>query len=56
MNWETRHSDVYRGGEHKVDFLPKVRIEVLATDNQAEQVADTIVERARTSEIGDDAL
>src|SRR3979490_1225718 len=42
------HSEVYRGGEYKVDFLPKVRIEVLATDGQAEQVANTIVDNART--------
>ena len=42
------HSEVYRGGEYKVDFLPKVRIEVLAADTQAEQVANTIVDNART--------
>ena len=50
------HSEVYRGGEYKVDFLPKVRIEVLSTDNQAEQVANTIVEHARTGKIGDGKL
>ena len=37
------HSAVYRGGEYKVDFLPKVRVEVLATDGQVEKVANTIV-------------
>jgi nitrogen regulatory protein P-II 1 len=50
------HSEVYRGGEYKVDFLPKVRIEVLATDSQAEQVANTIVDHARTGKIGDGKL
>jgi nitrogen regulatory protein P-II 1 len=50
------HSEVYRGGEYKVDFLPKVRIEVLATDGQAEQVANTIVDHARTGKIGDGKL
>jgi nitrogen regulatory protein P-II 1 len=50
------HSEVYRGGEYKVDFLPKVRVEVLATDTQAEQVANTIVDNARTGKIGDGKL
>ena len=50
------HSEVYRGGEYKVDFLPKVRIEVLAADGKAEQVANTIVDNARTGKIGDGKL
>ena len=50
------HSEVYRGGEYKVDFLPKVRIEVLADDGKAEQVANTIVDNARTGKIGDGKL
>jgi nitrogen regulatory protein P-II 1 len=50
------HSEVYRGGEYKVDFLPKVRVEVLAGDTQAEQVANTIVDNARTGKIGDGKL
>ena len=50
------HSEVYRGGEYKVDFLPKVRIEVLTGDTQAEQVANTIVDKARTGKIGDGKL
>jgi len=50
------HSEVYRGGEYKVDFLPKVRIEVLAADGKAEQVANTIVDHARTGKIGDGKL
>jgi nitrogen regulatory protein P-II 1 len=50
------HSEVYRGGEYKVDFLPKVRVEVLAADIQAEQVANTIVDNARTGKIGDGKL
>jgi nitrogen regulatory protein P-II 1 len=47
---------VYRGGEYKVDFLPKVRVEVLAADGKAEQVANTIVDHARTGKIGDGKL
>jgi len=50
------HSEVYRGGEYKVDFLPKVRVEVLAGDIQAEPVANTIVDNARTGKIGDGKL
>jgi nitrogen regulatory protein P-II 1 len=50
------HTEVYRGGEYKVDFIPKVRLEVLATDGQADAVADTIVEHARTGKIGDGKL
>jgi nitrogen regulatory protein P-II 1 len=50
------HSEVYRGGEYKVDFLPKVRIEVLSADGQAELVANTIVDNARTGKIGDGKL
>jgi len=47
------HSEVYRGGEYKVDFLPKVRVEVLAKDSEAEKVVNTIVDHARTGTIGD---
>jgi nitrogen regulatory protein P-II 1 len=50
------HSEVYRGGEYKVDFLPKVRVEVLASEDQAEKVANTIVDHARTGKIGDGKL
>ena len=50
------HSEVYRGGEYKVDFLPKVRVEVLTGDTQAEQVANTIIDAARTGKIGDGKL
>ena len=38
------HTEVYRGGEYRVDFIPKVRVEVLTTDALADSVADTIVE------------
>jgi nitrogen regulatory protein P-II 1 len=50
------HSEVYRGGEYKVDFLPKVRIEVLTSDGQSDVVANTIAEQARTGKIGDGKL
>ena len=50
------HSEVYRGGEYKVDFLPKVRLEVLATDDSASDVANAIIDNARTGKIGDGKL
>jgi nitrogen regulatory protein P-II 1 len=50
------HTEVYRGGEYKVDFLPKVRIDVLTRDSEAEKIANTIIEEARTGKIGDGKL
>jgi nitrogen regulatory protein P-II 1 len=50
------HTEVYRGGEYRVDFVPKVRIEVLAANEQADKIANTIVEAARTGKIGDGKL
>ncbi len=50
------HTEVYRGGEYSVDFLPKTRIEVLVPDVDAEKIATTIVDAARTGKIGDGKL
>jgi len=50
------HSEVYRGGEYTVDFLPKSRLEVLVPDGDADKVADTIITSARTGKIGDGKL
>ena len=47
------HTEVYRGAEYSVDFVPKVRIEVVTEDADAESVADVIVAAARTDHIGD---
>lgn len=47
------HKEVYRGAEYVVDFLPKVKIEVVVTDNMAESVVKAIVDAARTGKIGD---
>jgi nitrogen regulatory protein P-II 1 len=47
------HTEVYRGAEYSVDFVPKVRVEVVIDDNLADKVVDTIVEAARTGKIGD---
>jgi nitrogen regulatory protein P-II 1 len=45
--------EVYRGMEYQVDLLPKVKIEVVAPDEKAQAVVDTIIEKARTGRIGD---
>jgi nitrogen regulatory protein P-II 1 len=47
------HTEVYRGAEYSVDFVPKVRVEVVADDTQADKVVDAIIEAARTGKIGD---
>ena len=47
------HTEVYRGSEYTVDFVPKVRVEVLADDNDAGRVVEAVVAAARTGKIGD---
>ncbi|GAA4810023.1 P-II family nitrogen regulator [Actinomycetospora chlora] len=47
------HTEVYRGAEYSVDFVPKVRIEVVTDDTTVEKVVDAIAETARTGKIGD---
>ncbi len=47
------HTEVYRGAEYTVDFVPKVKVEVLTDDDDADRVADAIVTAARTGKIGD---
>jgi nitrogen regulatory protein P-II 1 len=47
------HTEVYRGAEYTVDFVPKVRVDVLVVDSDAGKVVDAIVEAARTGKIGD---
>ncbi|BCD68539.1 P-II family nitrogen regulator [Nitratiruptor sp. YY09-18] len=47
------HTELYRGAEYVVDFLPKVKIEVVVTADEAEQVIEAIVKSARTGKIGD---
>ena len=47
------HTEVYRGAEYEVDFVPKVRVEVLADDGEVSGIVDAIVNAARTEKIGD---
>ena len=47
------HTELYRGAEYVVDFLPKVRIEVVVADDQVDPCVETITTAARTGKIGD---
>lgn len=47
------HSEVYRGAEYMVDFLPKVKIEIVTTDEMTPKVVAAITEAAKTGKIGD---
>jgi nitrogen regulatory protein P-II 1 len=47
------HTELYRGAEYVVDFLPKVKLEVAVMDEQAQKVVETIESTARTGRIGD---
>ncbi len=47
------HTELYRGAEYVVDFLPKVRIEVAVDDSETDRTIQTITESARTGKIGD---
>ena len=47
------HTELYRGAEYSIDFLPKVKLEILVTDDQLLIVIDTIITAAKTGKIGD---
>jgi len=47
------HTELYRGAEYSIDFLPKVKIQILVPDEKAAQVVEAIVQGARTGKIGD---
>ena len=47
------HTELYRGAEYVVDFLPKLKLEIVAADEQVEACIDAITESARTDKIGD---
>ena len=47
------HTELYRGAEYSVDFLPKVKIQVLVPEDKAAEVVNVILESARTGKIGD---
>lgn len=47
------HTELYRGAEYKVDFLPKIKIEIVAPDNMVDKIVNTIIKSARTGQVGD---
>ncbi len=47
------HSELYRGAEYVVDFIPKIKLEVVVSADMVERVVETIIEAARTGKIGD---
>ena len=47
------HTEIYRGSEYTVDFLPKIKIELVLPDSQVESAVSTIVKSAKTGKIGD---
>ena len=50
---QTGHTEIYRGTEYAVDFVPKVKIEVVCSDSNLQSVIDMIVKTAQTGQIGD---
>jgi nitrogen regulatory protein P-II 1 len=47
------HTEVYRGSEYQIDFLPKIKLEVIVADAAADQVVDAIMKAAKTGQVGD---
>jgi nitrogen regulatory protein P-II 1 len=47
------HTEVYRGAEYTIDFVPKVRVEIVAADDEVAGIVDALVDAARTEKIGD---
>ena len=50
---QSGHTEIYRGAEYAVNFVPKMRLEIVVADSMAEAVVDTITKTARTGKIGD---
>ena len=47
------HTELYRGSEYKIDFLPKIKIEIIAAEAMVDNIVSTIVKAARTGQVGD---
>ncbi len=47
------HTELYRGNEYRIDFLPKIKVEIVVENNMLDQAIDTILEKAKTDKIGD---
>ena len=47
------HTELYRGSEYKIDFLPKIKIEIIAADSMVDNIVSTIVKASKTGQVGD---
>lgn len=47
------HTEIYRGSEYKVDFLPKCKLELVVVDERIDEITDVIIEAAKTGKVGD---
>ena len=47
------HTETYRGSEYRIEFIPKIKVEVIVEDNKAEKVVDAILRTAKTGQVGD---
>ncbi len=47
------HTEVYRGSEYQIDFLPKIKLEIVVADNLADDAVDVILKAAKTGQVGD---
>jgi nitrogen regulatory protein P-II 1 len=50
---QSGHTEVYRGAEYTIDFVPKIRVEILVEEAQVDAITDAVVQAARTGKIGD---
>jgi len=50
---QSGHTEIYRGAEYVVNFVPKIRLEIVAADDQVDKIVDTLATTARTGKIGD---
>jgi nitrogen regulatory protein PII len=50
---QSGHTEIYRGAEYVVNFVPKIRLEIVAADEQVDKIVDTLASTARTGKIGD---
>jgi nitrogen regulatory protein P-II 1 len=53
---QNRHTETYRGGEYTLDFLPKLKIDFVVEDQNAERAVNVIIKSARTGKTGDDKV
>ena len=47
------HTEMYRGSEYQIDFLPKMKIEIISPDDQVDKIVSTIIKSAKTGQVGD---